>query len=314
MSGTSDLLLWDESFYNNKILSEKARKEAFTAYKMDNGTSTNYGLGWDVGQYQNIQFIRHGGAIGGFLSEAVRIPSEHLYIVILSNNTTKNPGNAINKIVNELLDLGIDTTTTYEKSDDLLEYTGVYLVERTGGRLVSNYSEEPMYRYITVDSSELYSQITGSVKVQLKRISKDEFTNGDPYTRIVFNRNNEGDINGINLISLPTGYGPIDFSPKTNLQLPAEKKNIILETEILERYAGKYDFGGGFQITVSVTDNRIFIQATGQSKFEVYAETDIKFYLTVVDASIEFVLDELGNTESMILHQGGDYSGKKVEE
>lgn len=313
VSTTSDLLLWDESFYDDKILSKKARAEAFSPYLLANGTSTNYGLGWDVGYYKDIQFIRHGGAIGGFLSEAVRIPSEHMYIVILSNNTSKGPAASVDKILNIVFDLGIESVDIYESENDLSEYTGVYQIERTGGRLVSNYSKDMKYRYISTDGSVLFSQITGGSKVELNRIGKDEFTNGDPYTRFIFNRNDKNEIIGISVVNLPTGLGPIDYSPKTALPLPEEKKNIVVLSEILEKHAGIYDFGSGFQIAVTVADNRIFIQATGQSKFEIFAESETQFYLTVVDASIEFLVDENGNTTGMILHQGGDYPGEKIE-
>jgi len=53
---------------------------------------------------------------------------------------------------------------------------------------------------------------------------------------------------------------------------------------------------------------RLFVQATGQPRFEIYAESETAFFLKVVDAQITFTKDGL------ILHQGGaDQKAKKVK-
>jgi len=51
-------------------------------------------------------------------------------------------------------------------------------------------------------------------------------------------------------------------------------------------------------------------QATNQPKFPVYPESQTKFFLKVVDAEVEFVADDKGQVNSVILHQGGqDHKG-----
>jgi hypothetical protein len=46
-------------------------------------------------------------------------------------------------------------------------------------------------------------------------------------------------------------------------------------------------------------------QATNQPKFPVYPETETKFFLTVVDAEVEFITDDKGQVTYLILHQNG---------
>ncbi len=46
-------------------------------------------------------------------------------------------------------------------------------------------------------------------------------------------------------------------------------------------------------------------QATGQGKIELFAETETKFFLKVVEAQIEFVKDDSGQLRKLILLQGG---------
>jgi hypothetical protein len=68
---------------------------------------------------------------------------------------------------------------------------------------------------------------------------------------------------------------------------------------------GQYELQPGFIITFTREGNRLFTQATGQPKFEVFAESETKFFLKVVDAQVEFVADADGKVNKMILNQGG---------
>jgi hypothetical protein len=47
------------------------------------------------------------------------------------------------------------------------------------------------------------------------------------------------------------------------------------------------------------------VQLTGQPRFPVFAESETRFFLKVVDAQIEFANDDKGAVTSVTLHQGG---------
>jgi hypothetical protein len=54
-------------------------------------------------------------------------------------------------------------------------------------------------------------------------------------------------------------------------------------------------------------------QATGQAKLPLFAESEAKFFLKIVDAQIEFFRDDKGEVTNLVLHQGGrDVKGMKV--
>jgi hypothetical protein len=46
-------------------------------------------------------------------------------------------------------------------------------------------------------------------------------------------------------------------------------------------------------------------QATGQPKFPIFAESEAKFFLKVVDAEVDFIRGADGVVTHLILHQGG---------
>lgn len=74
MSTVGDLALWDASLYTEKLLPFTALQKAWTSYRLNDGSSTYYGYGWGIEQFQGLQWIRHGGGIHGFVCDALRIP------------------------------------------------------------------------------------------------------------------------------------------------------------------------------------------------------------------------------------------------
>lgn len=97
-------------------------------------------------------------------------------------------------------------------------------------------------------------------------------------------------------------------------ELPGVKKEITLDTAVLKQYVGEYQLAPNFIITVSLHGTQLKAQATGQPQFELFAETTNKFFLKVVEASVEFVKDASGAVTEMILYQNGaSPRGKKIK-
>jgi CubicO group peptidase (beta-lactamase class C family) len=74
---------------------------------------------------------------------------------------------------------------------------------------------------------------------------------------------------------------------------------------ILEAYVGEYELAPSFIITISMDDGQLFCQATGQSRFALYPESETGFFLKAIDAQIDFRKDESGEVNRLTLHQGG---------
>ena len=89
------------------------------------------------------------------------------------------------------------------------------------------------------------------------------------------------------------------------LAAPIEHKQIALAPEILERYVGKYELAPAFVMAVTRESDRLFIQATGQSKLEVFPSSEREFFLKAVDAQITFDVNAEGRVTGLTLHQNG---------
>ena len=86
---------------------------------------------------------------------------------------------------------------------------------------------------------------------------------------------------------------------------PEERVEIEVAEDILESYVGEYEFAPTFSIVVTLEGGALFVQATGQPKFPVFAESEKKFFLRAVDAQVSFTKDDSGEVTGIILHQGG---------
>jgi hypothetical protein len=86
---------------------------------------------------------------------------------------------------------------------------------------------------------------------------------------------------------------------------PAPRKEVKVAEKILQQYVGDYELQPGFVLSVTLEGTQLFTQATGQVKVEVFAESETKFFLKVVEAQIEFVRDDSGKVTKLILYQGG---------
>jgi D-alanyl-D-alanine-carboxypeptidase/D-alanyl-D-alanine-endopeptidase len=95
--------------------------------------------------------------------------------------------------------------------------------------------------------------------------------------------------------------------------LPKLRRQEPVDPQILATYAGRYEILPTFILTVRSDGGRLYIQATAQAEFEVYAESETEFFYRVVDAQVSFARPEGGVARSLTLHQNGkDMPGKRL--
>jgi CubicO group peptidase (beta-lactamase class C family) len=95
---------------------------------------------------------------------------------------------------------------------------------------------------------------------------------------------------------------------------PKTRREVPVDPAVLATYAGRYEISPAFILTVRPDGKRLYIQATAQPEFEVYAESEAEFFYRVVDAEVSFVRPpEGGVAPSLTLHQNGkNMPGKRL--
>jgi len=104
-STAGDMVTWVKALHGGKVLSPKSYAELITPSKLNDGTPLRYGMGISVGKdVRGLNYIGHGGAIGGFVGEATWYPDAQAAIIVLINsNGNLDPGAVAGELAAELL-------------------------------------------------------------------------------------------------------------------------------------------------------------------------------------------------------------------
>jgi hypothetical protein len=124
----------------------------------------------------------------------------------------------------------------------------------------------------------------------------------------------------VSFIRRPPGAAP---------PLPQRAPAIDLPPEALAAFAGRYEMDGGTILTVTVEDGRLWIQFTGGPvqggdgvprvqfpsgpKLDLAPSAPTKFFWRMLDANVEFTLDDAGAVTGLIRRQiGAETRAKRV--
>ena len=308
VSDVDDLAIWDRALYGESLLSKETLARMFTAGQVSSGASTRYANGWVFGELAGHAVVWHNGGIPGFATALLRVPDQRLLVVVLSNDGGHEPPphTMARRIAAQALGVperpptlpagALDTAT-------LDGYVGVYV------------DQEKVVRTVRREGGRLFAQRRGGEKAELLPIARDRFVYEDVPAQLAFQRDAQGRVSGA---LLDRGIGPDLALRKSDEAPPAERQAIAVSpalAALLEGYTGSYEVAAGFVLTITRAGDRLFLQATGQPKFEIFPASETVFFLKVVDAEIEFTPAPTpgGRSPRLVLHQGGrDLPGQRM--
>jgi CubicO group peptidase (beta-lactamase class C family) len=116
-----------------------------------------------------------------------------------------------------------------------------------------------------------------------------------------------------NSLLTPEGINPISNGQTISefiLSDKMEKQNIgVIDTtaseNILKKYVGRYNYGHGMAMLVTLKDKQLFGQITGQPQNPLTLISANEFYFKAMNAKIKFALDSSSNVERIIQYQDG---------
>lgn len=288
MSTVGDLFKWNQAIRSNKLISAASTEKAFTDYELNNGEKVGYGYGWFLSEINGSPTKEHGGGIFGYVTNSIYLPEENVFVAVLSNTDYNGPGFVSTKMAAIAIDkpypeLSYDVTVDIER---LTALVGVYDFE------------DGSTRYITVEDGSLYSQREGAAKFLLHPTADGTFYFEDSFANIRFTQIED------KTKALFKNRASESVGIKTDKAVPI-KTEISLDKEALIQFVGVFELQPGFDITITLEDDNLMSQATGQQKFPIYPMTKSRFFLKVVDAELEFIANDNGLYTTMILYQGG---------
>lgn len=329
-------------FKGNQILPEAYVKEAMSPQMImansipdkefpDMHLST-YGYGWMVSSYKGHYRVEHGGNIDGFSANAAFFPTDSLGIVVLTNqNGSAIPGIVRNIISDRLLKVDKTDWNTVQKGkfDEAKKQAEAgraqaSSIQKKGTRTSHILAEftgdytNPGYGTVDVqfERDSLFAT-TPYEKVWLKHFHYNIFSlvgmeNGKVDTTMVspmqfnFRINTMGEIASLSFRAEPT-LDAIEFKRKP--------KEIEVDQETLEKYAGDYDLAGQvvkFYLKEG-NETTLFLFVAGQPEYDLLSIGKDKFTLKIVEGFvIEFLEDEEGHIkEAKFTQPNGVFVAKK---
>jgi CubicO group peptidase (beta-lactamase class C family) len=85
-------------------------------------------------------------------------------------------------------------------------------------------------------------------------------------------------------------------------KIPAEIK---LDTSVLEQFTGAFSVKPSFTMYITIEDSRLAAQASKQHKTVLLAEKENYFCVEEANGFLEFIKDEKGKYNELVIHQGG---------
>ena len=231
--------------------------------------------------------------MNGFITFWMYLPQEDVFVIVCTNSDFNNPEDMTAKFAALAIGKPYEYEAINVDENTLKQYAGVYE------------NEKGLLRTIRVTDKQLYSHAGRGPGALLKGIKKDEFYfNDDVMVSVEFVRNAKGQIEKM----MTRSRTAIDTWKKTNKPVPSAD-GIKVDEKILATYVGEYEINPDVKVKVIREGQSLFVQAPGQEKLQMFAESATKFFLKVNDAEFEFVKDAEGKVSKVILQQ----SGRKME-
>lgn len=179
MSNVDDLLLWDRSFYSNKLGKGTLVRELETPGTLNNGKHINYGMGLWLSEYRGLKIVEHSGGTFGYRTEMLRFPDQRFSVTVLCNVESANVEGLARKIADLYLqpqlkpEAAVNGKSDSGSSLDPEELAGTYLDRR----------KHMIYTFTAADGNLM------AWGARLRRLGANEFSDlvGNP---ILFERQN----------------------------------------------------------------------------------------------------------------------------
>ncbi len=316
-STVEDLFKWEESLFEDKILSAESKKLMFTP-----GLG-NYGYGiriadQPVGKSElKTRTIGHGGGIHGFNSLMLRAVEKQQTVIILDN---VGLGQLHGRITISII--GILNGQPYDwPKKSIGETLYKIAMEKNVATAIAEYRKLKADNSPTLDFSEGELNTLGYELLGKKR-TKDAIE--------IFKLNVEMFPNSANVydslgetyladdqkeLALANYKKAAELDPKNINALAIVKRLEGKETKVdasgFDAYVGEYQVTPALVLTISKDGDKLFGQMTGQPRLSVEPVSETQFAIPEVKANISFEKDSAGAVVGLLLSQGSRTANAK---
>ncbi len=319
-STVEDLFKWDQSLYEDKILSAESKKLMFTP------GLASYGYGFGISDQpigktsEKTKIIAHSGGINGFNSLITRAVDKRQTVIILDN---VGLGQHHDKITNSIISL-LNGQSVEPPKKSMIESLSKITIEKDVVSAIAEFRKLKAANSVIYDFSEaelntLGYQLLGMNRtkdaIEIFKLNVEMFPNsGNPYDSLAEayladDQKEPALVNYKKAIELdPANANAVQIVKRL------EGKETKVDSAGFEALVGEYELAPGFILTVTKDGDKLFGQATGQAKLELNPVSDTQFSVPSVKANISFEKDSAGQAVGLVLIQGGqNMKAKKIK-
>jgi CubicO group peptidase (beta-lactamase class C family) len=323
-STVEDLFKWDQALYTNKILPEESRKKIFTGY-FDASPGVKYGYGWIIkyfstGNNNSTLITEHGGGIYGFNTKIWREIENNNCIILLNNTPSANLNEMSETITKILHNISYDMPKK-SATDKLFADYQKFGIDRAAENYLKLKKSDNKDYYFSED--ELNRLGLGFLSSKKLREAVEVFKlniNLNPSSANAFDSYAEGLLATGDTAASITNYKKSLELDKKNYnaanilkKLNAGMSDIeTIDTELLKSYIGKYQLNPSLIVDVTVENDKLYAQATGQPRYEIYPESPTRYFSKQLAAKVDFVKEGNKVTHIIVSVNGRELKGMKI--
>ncbi|MEM8995881.1 MAG: serine hydrolase, partial [Acidobacteriota bacterium] len=205
LSTVDDLARWQAAFWRGEVVSMESVERMTKRYPLNDGELFDYGYGFQVGDLRGEPMVFHGGGIFGFVTFALWLPEQEVFVAVLSNSPANPvaPGDVARRLAALAIDRPFPGRTTLSVApEDLEAYVGVYVVS------------EDAVRVVTVEDGKIFTQRTGGSRFEIVPYAEDRFFYENSLSYLHFDRDASGAVVGMRLY--PNGAAEAQEAPRSS--------------------------------------------------------------------------------------------------
>lgn len=299
-----DMLKWDIALRENKVLPAEWRQKAWAPTTLKNGEKVDYGYGWHVSKYNDLNIIYHTGSTYAYNSISIHIPEKKLYLFygICYPGDPGVPKRILSRMLNIPFPKANDTDAK------MSDYEGTFHVPHPGSRMDIQISDRPIYATFTTSGDSLFMRYTEREKTWLRPAGKDQFLPRSGDQLFTFHRNEKGDVTSFTIKPFLYGGTVSEKNKKVNIAPVPELKVISVKPETLNKYAGTYykTFGDDY-FFVTVQNNKLYgYEMDIAQKFELLPVAQNRFVRNGVN-DISYTFKSNGKVLTISGNRTSDY-------
>lgn len=299
-STIDDMLKWQNALTNNTFIKSTTLNKAINGSKLNNGEHIGYGYGLVEMNLKGSKGYTHSGGIFGTSTNGIYLIEEDVYVIGLSNCSCNDIGTVTRNLAATAIGKPYPTMKDIVKisEDKMKQWVGAYEFE------------DGAIRHIFMKEGKLSSMRESETNTvfEIFPLAENHYMFEESGIEYKFSKSSDGKRQAIFITDTE------NIGKEVDKPMPEAKKEISLSNDILKHYAGKYELGPNFYVEVTVEGSQIFGQATGQGRFEVFAEDEATFFAKVTPLKVKFNKNDSGDVESFTLYQGGQETlAKKIE-